>query len=58
MGINIFTEDQLKKITNGYKKSIGEGAFGKVFIGKTDDVPNRLQLSAPPPKATCFRRSS
>jgi serine/threonine protein kinase len=38
MGINIFTEDQLKKITNGYKKSIGEGAFGKVFIGKTDDA--------------------
>nr|XP_034570003.1 putative wall-associated receptor kinase-like 16 [Setaria viridis]TKW01759.1 hypothetical protein SEVIR_8G199800v2 [Setaria viridis] len=37
MGINIFTEGQLKKITNGYKKSIGEGAFGKVYIGVTDD---------------------
>ncbi|TKW02596.1 hypothetical protein SEVIR_8G250466v4 [Setaria viridis] len=37
MGINIFTEGQLKKITNGYKKSIGEGAFGKVYIGMTDD---------------------
>jgi serine/threonine protein kinase len=33
MGINIFTEQQLKKITNGYKKSIGEGAFGKVYKG-------------------------
>ncbi|KAJ1255425.1 hypothetical protein BS78_05G269800 [Paspalum vaginatum] len=37
MGINIFTESQLKKITNGYKRSIGEGAFGKVYIGITDD---------------------
>jgi serine/threonine protein kinase len=31
------TEDQLKKFTNGYNKSIGEGAFGKVYIGMTDD---------------------
>ncbi|KAJ1277135.1 hypothetical protein BS78_05G271400 [Paspalum vaginatum] len=38
MGINIFTEGDLKKITNGYKKSIGEGAFGKVYIGITDDA--------------------
>lgn len=38
MGINIFTEGQLKKITNGYKRSIGEGAFGKVYIGITDDA--------------------
>lgn len=38
MGINIFTEGQLKKITNGCKKSIGEGAFGKVYIGMTDDA--------------------
>jgi len=38
MGINIFTEGQLKKITNGYKNSIGEGAFGKVYIGITGDA--------------------
>nr|CAB3479990.1 unnamed protein product [Digitaria exilis] len=31
MGINIFTEEQLKKITNRYSTPIGEGAFGKVF---------------------------
>jgi serine/threonine protein kinase len=38
MGINIFTESQLKKITNGYKKSVGEGFFGKVYMGITDDA--------------------
>ncbi|KAF8673229.1 hypothetical protein HU200_048781 [Digitaria exilis] len=36
MGINIFTEGQLKKITNRYSTPIGEGAFGKVFMGITD----------------------
>jgi len=38
MGINIFTEGQLKKITNGYKNSIGEVAFGKVYRGITGDA--------------------
>ncbi|TKW02177.1 hypothetical protein SEVIR_8G228800v4 [Setaria viridis] len=33
MGINIFTECELKKVTDGYKKVIGEGAFGKVYKG-------------------------
>lgn len=33
MGINIFTEKELKIITNGYSSPIGEGAFGKVFLG-------------------------
>ncbi|KAK3120718.1 hypothetical protein QOZ80_9AG0692750 [Eleusine coracana subsp. coracana] len=36
MGINIFTERQLKRITNRYSSPIGEGAFGKVFLGITD----------------------
>ncbi|CAD6226366.1 unnamed protein product [Miscanthus lutarioriparius] len=36
MGINIFTERQLKKITNRYSTPIGEGAFGKVFMGIID----------------------
>ncbi|OEL31703.1 Wall-associated receptor kinase-like 2 [Dichanthelium oligosanthes] len=36
MGINIFTERQLKKITNRYSTPIGEGAFGKVFLGAID----------------------
>ncbi|WVZ49693.1 hypothetical protein U9M48_001027 [Paspalum notatum var. saurae] len=31
--INIFTEHQLKQITNCYSTPIGEGAFGKVFKG-------------------------
>jgi serine/threonine protein kinase len=38
MGINIFTEEQLNKITNRYSTPIGEGAFGKVFMGTTDDA--------------------
>ncbi|KAJ1276797.1 hypothetical protein BS78_05G242700 [Paspalum vaginatum] len=33
--INIFTEHQLKQITNRYSTPIGEGAFGKVFKGTT-----------------------
>ncbi|KAJ1277153.1 hypothetical protein BS78_05G272800 [Paspalum vaginatum] len=33
VGINIFTEARLKKITDGYKEPIGEGAFGKVYKG-------------------------
>ncbi|KAJ1256037.1 hypothetical protein BS78_K099900 [Paspalum vaginatum] len=33
MGINIFTERQMKKITNRHSTPIGEGAFGKVFFG-------------------------
>ncbi|RCV38902.1 hypothetical protein SETIT_8G179500v2 [Setaria italica] len=37
MGINIFTEEQLKKITNRYSTPIGEGAFGKVFMGTIDN---------------------
>ena len=37
MGINIFTEEQLKKITNRYSTPIGEGAFGKVFLGTIDN---------------------
>ncbi|XP_066338601.1 wall-associated receptor kinase 2-like [Miscanthus floridulus] len=36
-GINIFTEKQLEKITSHYSNLIGEGAFGKVFKGTTDD---------------------
>lgn len=35
--IVIFTEVQLKKITNNYSTRIGEGAFGTVFLGTTDD---------------------
>ncbi|CAN6373668.1 unnamed protein product [Urochloa humidicola] len=38
VGISIFTEHQLKKITNGYSKPIGEGAFGKVFMGTIDNA--------------------
>lgn len=36
-GMVIFTEDQLKKITNNYSTCIGKGAFGTVFRGITDD---------------------
>ncbi|CAN6382122.1 unnamed protein product [Urochloa humidicola] len=38
MGINIFTECELKKVTDGYKKVIGEGAFGKVYKGTINGV--------------------
>ncbi|KAJ1257173.1 hypothetical protein BS78_K196500 [Paspalum vaginatum] len=31
--ISIFTERELKKITKGYKKLIGEGYFSKVYLG-------------------------
>ncbi|KAL6907936.1 hypothetical protein ACP4OV_002106 [Aristida adscensionis] len=36
VGIKIFSKGQLKKITNGYRKLIGEGAFGKVYKGTID----------------------
>ncbi|CAM0145562.1 unnamed protein product [Urochloa decumbens] len=36
-GINIFTEEQLEKFTNHYNTLIGRGAFGKVFMGVTDE---------------------
>ncbi|RCV39665.1 hypothetical protein SETIT_8G241900v2 [Setaria italica] len=36
-GINIFTEQQLKKFTNHYDTLIGRGAFGMVFMGTTDE---------------------
>jgi serine/threonine protein kinase len=36
-GIVIFTELQLKKITNNYKTLLGKGAFGTVYFGRTDD---------------------
>ncbi|OEL34558.1 Wall-associated receptor kinase 2 [Dichanthelium oligosanthes] len=38
VGISIFTEGQLKKITNRYSTPIGEGAFGKVFMGTIDNA--------------------
>ncbi|GJN25188.1 hypothetical protein PR202_gb12986 [Eleusine coracana subsp. coracana] len=37
MNINTFTELQLKKITNNYNNPIGSGAFGKVFMGTTNE---------------------
>ncbi|TVU25161.1 hypothetical protein EJB05_27646, partial [Eragrostis curvula] len=37
MNINTFTELQLEKITNNYNNPIGSGAFGKVFLGTTND---------------------
>ncbi|CAO1940181.1 unnamed protein product [Urochloa humidicola] len=36
-GINIFTEVQIEKFTNNYDTLIGKGAFGKVFMGTTDE---------------------
>ncbi|CAO2142949.1 unnamed protein product [Urochloa humidicola] len=44
VGINIFTEQQLTKITNGYKRIIGEGAFGKVYIGIIDEGNQRVAV--------------
>ncbi|TVU23392.1 hypothetical protein EJB05_25755, partial [Eragrostis curvula] len=35
--INIFTQEQLDKITNHYSTLIGRGAFGMVFMGTTED---------------------
>lgn len=37
VNINIFSEEELKNITNNYKEPIGKGAFGMVFKGTTDD---------------------
>ncbi|KAL6654669.1 hypothetical protein ACP70R_008134 [Stipagrostis hirtigluma subsp. patula] len=37
ININIFTELQLERITNHYDTPIGRGAFGKVYMGTTDD---------------------
>uniref|UniRef100_A0A0D9XVH7 non-specific serine/threonine protein kinase n=1 Tax=Leersia perrieri TaxID=77586 RepID=A0A0D9XVH7_9ORYZ len=37
MGIKIFTKKDLKRITKDYSTIIGEGNFGKVYRGTTDD---------------------
>uniref|UniRef100_A0A0D9XVH6 Protein kinase domain-containing protein n=1 Tax=Leersia perrieri TaxID=77586 RepID=A0A0D9XVH6_9ORYZ len=37
MGIKIFTKKDLKRITKDYSTIIGEGNFGKVYWGTTDD---------------------
>uniref|UniRef100_A0A0D9X6D7 Protein kinase domain-containing protein n=1 Tax=Leersia perrieri TaxID=77586 RepID=A0A0D9X6D7_9ORYZ len=37
MGIKIFTKKDLKRITKDYSTIIGEGNFGKVYKGTTDD---------------------
>ncbi|CAM0145558.1 unnamed protein product [Urochloa decumbens] len=36
VGIIIFTEGELKKITDNYSKPIGGGFFGNVYMGKID----------------------
>ncbi|OEL21695.1 Wall-associated receptor kinase 3 [Dichanthelium oligosanthes] len=33
VGITIFTEGQVKEITNGYKNMVGKGAYGEVYKG-------------------------
>ncbi|KAJ1274992.1 hypothetical protein BS78_05G102300 [Paspalum vaginatum] len=38
VGITIFTQAQLKKITNGYEEAIGQGAFGKVYKGTVNTI--------------------
>ncbi|PNT74643.1 hypothetical protein BRADI_1g19290v3 [Brachypodium distachyon] len=35
--IRIYTRKQLKQITGNYKHPIGEGAFGKVYLGTLED---------------------
>ncbi|XP_062182720.1 wall-associated receptor kinase 5-like isoform X2 [Phragmites australis] len=46
--INIFTQEQLKNITNHYTTPIGEGNFGKVFMGKIDgDQQVAVKCSSP-----------
>lgn len=44
VGIIIFTEGELKKMTNGYKKIIGEGAFGKVYMGTMDNGTKQVAI--------------
>ncbi|CAD6228481.1 unnamed protein product [Miscanthus lutarioriparius] len=44
VGIIIFTERELKKMTNGYKEIIGEGAFGKVYMGTTMDGTEQVAI--------------
>ncbi|CAN6226812.1 unnamed protein product [Urochloa humidicola] len=46
MGIKIFTERQMKKITNHYSTPIGEGAFGKVFLGTITGTDHQVQKVA------------
>ncbi|CAO2142910.1 unnamed protein product [Urochloa humidicola] len=46
MGIKIFTERQMKKITNHYSTPIGEGAFGKVFLGTITGTDHDVQKVA------------
>ncbi|CAN6382115.1 unnamed protein product [Urochloa humidicola] len=36
-GIKTFTEVQIEKFTNNYNTLIGKGAFGKVFMGTTEE---------------------
>ncbi|KAJ1277149.1 hypothetical protein BS78_05G272500 [Paspalum vaginatum] len=45
MDMKIFTEVELKKITNSYSKPIGEGTFGKVFKGTTTDGAHSQQVA-------------
>ncbi|XP_062183148.1 wall-associated receptor kinase 3-like [Phragmites australis] len=46
--INIFTQEQLENITNRYTTPIGEGNFGKVFMGKIEgDQQVTVKCSSP-----------
>ncbi|GJN25849.1 hypothetical protein PR202_gb13734 [Eleusine coracana subsp. coracana] len=45
VGIVIFNEGELKKITNGYKKNIGEGSFGKVYQGTINGTQVAVKCS-------------
>ncbi|TVU23375.1 hypothetical protein EJB05_25735, partial [Eragrostis curvula] len=50
MGIGIFTESDLKRITNGYRKNIGGGYFGKVYKG-TINGTQQVAVKRPHEKA-------
>jgi serine/threonine protein kinase len=51
VGIAMFTERQLKKITNDYSNRIGKGAYGEVYKG-TNDRGEQVAVKRPVAKRT------
>uniref|UniRef100_A0A0D9XT47 Protein kinase domain-containing protein n=1 Tax=Leersia perrieri TaxID=77586 RepID=A0A0D9XT47_9ORYZ len=48
IGIRIFTKKEMDKITNNYDTKIGEGNFGRVYMGTTDDK-QKVAVKCPRP---------
>uniref|UniRef100_J3N908 Protein kinase domain-containing protein n=1 Tax=Oryza brachyantha TaxID=4533 RepID=J3N908_ORYBR len=47
IGIKIYQKKEIIKITNNYDNKIGEGAFGRVYKGTTDDNKQKVAVKCP-----------